>query len=72
MWENLVNLIKWCYLASEMAETKKKKKQVYTGKNVRISENAFKRIKAHVDEKGLKLGRFVEDTVIASLNHQTK
>ena len=55
-----------------MAEVKKKKKQSYSGKNVRISESAFEKIKAYVDEKGLKLGRFVEDTVIASLTPKTK
>ena len=53
-----------------MADTKKKKKH-YTGKNVRISDAAFDKIKKHVDEKGLKLGRFVEDAAIALLNKPT-
>lgn len=68
----MVNIIIWCYLASEMAEVKNKKKQPYSGKNVRISETAFYKIKAFVDEKGWKLGRFIEDAGLEKLQKEKK
>lgn len=52
-----------------MAQTTKKKKN-YNGRNVRLSDEAFEKIKAFVDLKGWKLGRFVEDAAIEKLQKQ--
>lgn len=49
-----------------MAQEKKKKK-LYKGKNIRISDAAFERIKLFVDKRGWKLGRFVEDAAIGKV-----
>lgn len=54
-----------------MAQTKEKKK-AYSGKNIRISDAAFSDIKAYVDTKGLKLGKFVETAAIEKLQKETK
>lgn len=62
----MVILIILCYLAVEMVDTKKKKKS-YTGRNIRISDEAFNQIKEFVDIKGWKLGRFVEDAAMEKL-----
>jgi len=58
-------------LAPIMAKEAKKKKS-YEGKNIRISDAAFEKLKKFVDEKGLKLGRFVEDATIKEINFQSK
>lgn len=54
-----------------MAQTKAKKKN-YAGKNVRISDAVFSDVKAFVDEKGWKLGKFVENACLKELYHQTE
>ncbi len=54
-----------------MAKQTTKKKE-YKGRNVRLSDAGFEKIKAFVDVKGLKLGRFVEDAALKELKSQTK
>jgi hypothetical protein len=56
----------------EMTVKSQSKKKYYKGKNVRISDAAFDKIKVFVDEKGLKLGRFVEDAVLEKLQKEKK
>lgn len=60
-----------CYLAVKLKRMATKKKKEYDGKNVRISDEGFEKIKLFVDEKGLKLGRFVEDAAIEKIQAQT-
>lgn len=60
------------YLQFNMASAIKKKKKAYNGRNVRISDKSFDVIKDFVDERGLKLGRFVEDAAIEKIKSQSK
>ena len=55
-----------------MAQKINGKKKDYDGKNVRISDVVFEKVKLFVDEKGLKLGRFVEDAVLEKLQKEKK
>jgi len=55
-----------------MAQKAPSKKKGYDGKNVRISDSTFDKIKIYVDEKGLKLGRFVEDAALEKLQKEKK
>lgn len=43
------------------------KKKVYTGKNIRISDSGFDRIKTYADKNRLRLGGFVEDCTIKEI-----
>lgn len=45
----------------------KQKKKTYSGKNIRISEKAFDKIKEYTDEAGYKIGRFVEGVVVKEI-----
>lgn len=54
-----------------MAQIKLKKK-TYEGKNIRISDSAFAEIKAFVDFKGWKLGKFVESAALEKLQKEKK
>jgi len=58
-------------LAPDMAK-QPIKKIVYKGRNIRISNEGFDKIKLFVDLKGYKLGRFVEDAAIKELKLQSK
>lgn len=50
----------------------KTKKKTYAGKNIRISDEAFADIKAFVDLKGWKLGKFVETAALEKLQKEKK
>lgn len=49
---------------------KKKKPKLYIGKNIRISDPAFDKIKEFVDDNGLKLGKFVEIAALEKLEKE--
>lgn len=55
-----------------MATTKEVRKKKYWGRNVRISDLAFDKVKSFVDEKGLKLGRYVENALLEKLEKEKK
>jgi len=52
--------------------SKKNKKKVYDGTSVRLSNDAYATIKDHCSEKGLIIGRFIEQTCLAKIKQSPK
>jgi len=55
-----------------MKNGKGKKKVVYKGKNIRISDSAYLVIKKYVDQHNYKIGGFIESAAIEKIKNDEK
>lgn len=53
-------------------KNKASKKKEYFGRNIRISDEAFDKVKTFVDEKALKIGRFTELALLEKIEKEKK
>lgn len=54
-----------------MSPTKPKKKS-YSGRNIRVSDETFGKLKLFVDQNDMKLGKYVERAIIEKLEKDKK
>lgn len=56
----------------KIMKAKAAKKKGYSGRNIRISDTVFNKVKSFVDERGLRLGRFAEMAFLEKLEKEKK